>query len=169
MKQWRLVKIIEENGAKQMAIDEAMLIARSKNKVPNTLRFFTWKPAAVTIGFFQSLKQEVALEKAFALGVDTIRRYTGGGAVFHENELTYSIVLSEKDVPKGIIDSYKFLCRGIINGLNFLGLKSEFKPINDIVIKGKKISGNAQTRRNNVVLQHGTIICDVDVSKMLQL
>lgn len=152
-----------------MAIDEAMLIARSKNKVPNTLRFFTWKPPAVTVGFFQSLKQEVALEKALASGIDTIRRYTGGGAVFHEHELTYSIVLSEKDISKDIIASYKMICSGIVNALSSLGLKAQFKPINDIVVNGKKISGNAQTRRHNVVLQHGTVLCDVNIPKMFSI
>ncbi len=166
---WRLVELREDNGAMQMAIDEAVLTARSKNLVPNTLRFFTWKPLAVTIGVFQSLNQEVDVEKTKKLGIDVIRRYTGGGAVFHDKELTYSITLSENDVPTDIIESYKKNCAGIVNGLKSMGVSAEFKPINDIIVNGRKISGSAQTRKEGVVLQHGTILLDVDVKKMFSV
>jgi len=152
-----------------MAIDEAILTARSKDQVPNTLRFFTWKPVAVTIGFFQSMEQEVDVNKTRELGIDMIRRYTGGGAVFHDKELTYSITLSEKDAPQDIIESYKKICAGIVNGLKSIGIDSEFRPINDITVNGKKISGNAQTRRGGVILQHGTILLDVDAKKMFSV
>ncbi len=169
MDKWRLVKTMETDGAMQMAIDEAMLAARSENMVPNTLRFFTWKPPAVTIGIFQSLKQEVDAERAKEMGADIVRRYTGGGAVFHENELTYSMALSEKDVPHGIIESYEKICSGIVDGLGLLGIDAEFRPVNDIVVNGRKISGNAQTRKNGVLLQHGTILMDADVKRMFSL
>jgi len=169
MKNWRLIKIIEDSGAKQMAIDEAILLSRAKGLVPNTLRFFTWKPSAITLGFFQDLNQEVNTAKAKDMKVDLVRRYSGGGAIFHQDELTYSLVILEKDIRKNIIDSYKYLCQGVIYGLNSLGLKAEFKPINDILVNGKKISGNAQTRKNGVILQHGTILLSVDVEKMFSL
>ncbi len=169
MKNWRLIKIIEDCGAKQMAIDEAMLVARSKGLVPNTLRFFTWKPSAITLGFFQNLDQEINIDKAKAMNVDIVRRYSGGGAVFHQDELTYSLVVSEKDVQKNIFDSYKYLCQGVISGLDYLGLKAEFKPVNDILLDGKKISGNAQTRKHGVILQHGTILLSLDVERMFSL
>jgi lipoate-protein ligase A len=169
MKKWRILETIEESGAKQMAIDEAMLIARINNLVPNTLRFFTWKPSAITIGFFQDLEQEIDLKKVKDLKVDVIRRYSGGGAVFHEDELTYSLVVSEKDLSLNVLDSYKYLCQGVVNGLKNLGIEAEFKPINDILVKGKKISGNAQTRKEGVILQHGTILLSIDVEKMFSL
>lgn len=153
----------------QMSIDEAVLIAKSKNHIPNTLRFFTWKPPAVTIGFFQSLKKEVDVVKAKALGIDVVRRYTGGGAVLHDKELTYSIVLSEDDVLGDILKSYKIICAAITNGLSELGIKARFKAINDIIVHRKKISGNAQTRKNNVVLQHGTILREVNVKQMFSI
>ncbi|MCF7794973.1 lipoate--protein ligase family protein [Patescibacteria group bacterium] len=152
-----------------MAIDEAMLIARINNLVPNTLRFFTWKPSAITIGFFQDLEQEINLNKAKDLKVDVIRRYSGGGAVFHEDELTYSLVVSEKDLSLNILDSYKYLCQGVIKGLENLGIEAEFKPINDILVNNKKISGNAQTRKEGIILQHGTILLSVNVEKMFSL
>jgi len=164
----RLLNDIKTNGAMQMAIDEAILTNCIKNKIP-CLRFFEWEPSCVTIGFFQAIKKEVDLEKAKSEGIDVVRRYTGGGAVFHDKELTYSIFLPEEMVGRDILDSYDLICGGIIKGFEKLGIKAEFKAINDIIVNGKKISGNAQTRRNNWVLQHGTILLDVDVEKMFSL
>ncbi len=169
MKTWRLIKTITDNGARQMAIDEAILTARIKGKVPNTLRFFTWQPPCVTIGFFQNLEEEVNLIKAQSMGIDVVRRYTGGGAVLHEHESTYSLAISEKDASSDIVESYKDICSGIIKALLSLGIKAEFKPINDIIVGNKKISGNAQTRKSGVILQHGTILLDLDLEKMFSV
>jgi len=95
------------------------------------------------------------------------------GAVFHDTrgEVTYSLVMDDQDplVPRTVLDSYRILCKGIVEGLGLLGMEAEFKPINDIVIGGKKISGNAQTRRFHGVLQHGTILYDVDPKLMFTL
>ncbi len=165
----RFLPVIKTNGAKQMAIDEAMLEARAKGLIPNTLRFFTWKPSCVTIGYFQSAKREVDFEKAKELGVDVVRRYTGGGAVFHDAELTYSLVMGEDELPKDIVKSYEIICSFIVKGLEKLGIKGTFHPINDIIVNGRKISGNAQTRKKGVLLQHGTILLDIDVDKMFSL
>ncbi len=169
MNEWRLLKLREDSGAMQMAIDEAILIARSKNSVPNTLRFFTWNPPCLTIGYFQSLQKEVDVKNAERQGVDIVRRYTGGGAVFHDKELTYSLAISEDNVPQDIVASYQKICSAIINGLKNLNINSKFKQINDIVVNGKKISGSAQTRKEGVVLQHGTILIDLDIKKMFSL
>ena len=152
-----------------MGIDEAILLSRAKGLVPNTLRFYVWSPPCVTIGYFQSLEKEIDLKAAKKFGVDFVRRYTGGGAVFHNKELTYSIVLPEKDISKNIEKSYKQICGFIISGLKELGLDAKFKPINDIVVKGKKISGNAQTRKFGFVLQHGTILMDLELDKMFSV
>ncbi len=169
IKKWRILKIREDCAAMQMAIDEAIMMTRSMNKVVNTLRFYTWKPAAVSIGFFQSLEKEVDKQKLKEYGYDVVRRYTGGGAVLHDKEITYSIILSDSDVPSDIIKSYEKICSGIIRGLGKLNLNGEFKPINDIIVNGKKISGNAQTRKNGIVLQHGTILIDVNIEKMFSV
>lgn len=165
----RILPLIKDSGAMQMAIDEAILVSRAKCLVPDTLRFFTWEPSAITIGFFQSLDKEVDVNKAKELNIDIVRRYTGGGAVLHDKELTYSIAISEDNIKGDIIKSYEIICNGIIKGLNKLGLDSKFKPINDIIVNEKKISGNAQTRKQGVILQHGTILMDVDVRKMFSL
>ena len=169
--QWRLL-ITEDNSAyTNMAMDRAELVSISRKKAPPTVRFFTWKPSAISIGYFQSLKEEVNLDACKDLGVDYVRRITGGGAVFHDKELTYSIVIPEshRQIPKNIIKSYERICGAIIKGLKQIKIESKYVPINDILSKGKKISGNAQTRKEKTVLQHGTIIMDVDVEKMFSL
>ena len=168
---WRLLLTGANTAARNMAIDRAVLVANSNGKVPPTVRFYSWKPSAISIGYFQSLEDEVDLANCKDLNVDYVRRITGGGAVFHEDELTYSIVIPEshKEISKNIIESYGRICGAVMNGLNNLGIKSEYKPINDIIANGKKISGNAQTRKMKTVLQHGTIIMDVNPEKMFSL
>ncbi|MCX6665324.1 MAG: biotin/lipoate A/B protein ligase family protein [Euryarchaeota archaeon] len=169
--QWRLLQTGANSAYANMAIDKAMLVANSEGKVPPTVRLYGWVPPAISIGYFQSLVEEIDVVACKNFGVDYVRRITGGGAVFHDKELTYSIVISESHpkMPVNIMKSYGLICGAIINGLNHLGIKSEYAPINDIVTGGKKISGNAQTRKFGTVLQHGTIIMDVDVDLMFSL
>jgi lipoate-protein ligase A len=168
---WRLLTTGYSNAFINMALDYAILSANREGKVPPTVRFYGWMPSAISIGYFQSLKEEVDIKQCKNLGVDYVRRITGGGAVFHEKEVTYSIVVPEShpSMPKNILESYSRICGAIIKGLDKLDIKSKYMPINDIVSNGKKISGNAQTRKENTVLQHGTIITDVDVEKMFSL
>jgi lipoate-protein ligase A len=169
--QWRLL-ITENNSAyTNMAMDRAELFSISEGKAPPTVRFFTWNPPAISIGYFQSLNEEVNLVACKNLGVDYVRRITGGGAVYHDKELTYSIVIPEShsQIPKNIMQSYGRICGAIIKGLNQLDIQSKYVPINDIIANGKKISGNAQTRKLKTVLQHGTILLDVDVEEMFSL
>jgi len=168
---WRLLLTGFHSAAENMAIDRAILVANSKKMVPPTVRFYGWTPSAISIGYFQQLQEEVDIEVCKNHGVDYVRRITGGGAVYHENELTYSIVVSE-DHPKisgNILESYGTICGAVIKGLSNLQIQSSYAPINDILVNGKKISGNAQTRKYQTVLQHGTILTDVDVEKMFLL
>lgn len=162
-----------EDAPTQMAIDEAIAMNRLVEDNPNTIRLYRWRPSAVSIGYFQSLEKEVNLETCRELGVDVIRRITGGGAVFHDydGEITYSLVAPETDpkMPRDILASYQVICGAIIDGLKKLGVDAEFKPINDIAAGGKKISGNAQTRRHGVVLQHGTVLVDSDIFTMFRV
>ncbi|MFA6035445.1 MAG: biotin/lipoate A/B protein ligase family protein [Candidatus Micrarchaeia archaeon] len=168
---WRLVGLEQHDAFTNMALDEAVSEAVAAGASLPTIRFYTWKPSAVSIGYFQSLADEVDTEACKAAGVDVVRRRTGGGAVYHDElgEITYSIIAPESAFPKGIIDSYHVICGWIIDALDLLNIEAEFKPINDITVLGKKVSGNAQTRRNNILLQHGTILYDVDVRKMFSL
>jgi lipoate-protein ligase A len=169
--QWRLLKTQNNSAFTNMAIDRAVLVTNSKAKVPPTVRFYTWKPPAISIGYFQSLSEEIDIDACKDLGVEFVRRITGGGAVFHDKELTYSIVIPESNpkVPKNILESYRRICGAVIKGLKQLWIESKYAPINDIIVNNKKISGNAQTRKLKTVLQHGTILMDVDVDKMFKL
>jgi lipoate-protein ligase A len=168
---WRLLLTDFNSASRNMAIDRAVLVENSKGNVLPTVRFFRWKPPAISIGYFQSLQEEVDLDTCNQLGVEYVRRITGGGAVFHENELTYSIVIPEShhQIPKNIMKSYGRICGAIINGLRHVNIHSKYVPINDIVVDGKKISGSAQTRKLKTILQHGTVIIDVDVDRMFSL
>jgi len=158
-------------AAFNMGLDEAVLESVSSGAEPPTLRLYAWKPSAVSIGYFQGARDEVDLARCAGLGVDVVRRLTGGGAVFHADELTYSVVVPESHpLARGeILESYRSICAGVIAGLAGLGVAAEFAPLNDIVSGGKKLSGNAQTRRRGCVLQHGTVLLSVDPEAMFQL
>jgi lipoate-protein ligase A len=151
-------------AALNMAIDEALI--ENIGEAP-VLRIYGWRPAAISVGYFQSIKEEVDLEKCSQLGVDVVRRLTGGGAVLHEFELTYSFIT--KQYPQNIMESCRWICNAIVMSINRLGFDASFVPLNDIVINGKKVSGSAQTRRKGVLLQHGTLLLGVDVDKMFSI
>ncbi|MEK6837866.1 MAG: biotin/lipoate A/B protein ligase family protein [Nanoarchaeota archaeon] len=171
MTKWRLIGLTTNSAAMNMAIDEAISEAvRAKKAVP-TIRFYKWQPSAVSIGYFQSLSDEVDVELCKKTGVGFVRRRTGGGAVYHDSngEITYSVIAPEALFPKGITESYQVICGWIVDALKRIGIAAEFKPINDIITAGKKISGNAQTRRNGILLQHGTILHKLDVAAMFSL
>jgi lipoate-protein ligase A len=169
--QWRLLQTGFSTAFSNMAIDRAILVANSQGKVPPTVRFYGWNPPAISIGYFQSVAEEIDVKACKKLGVDYVRRITGGGAVFHDKEVTYSIVIPEAHpaIPKNILKSYGRICNALLHGLKQLGIQGTYAPINDILVDGKKISGNAQTRKVNTVLQHGTILLDVDVETMFSL
>jgi lipoate-protein ligase A len=165
---------METNDAfTNMAIDESIMHSMKESKSPPTLRLYRWNPSAVSIGTFQSMLDEVDVEFCKTNGIDTIRRITGGGAVFHdyEGEVTYSIIIPKDHrlAPNDILESYGLLCGGIVKALDYLGIEGEFKPINDVNAGGKKVSGNAMTRRHSCVLQHGTTLLDLDVTLMFSI
>lgn len=170
VEQWRIMGLDVNDAYTNMAIDEAICRLRSQGKSPNTIRLYRWNPSAVSIGYFQILEQEVDVEACKRLNVDIVRRMTGGGAVYHsyDGEITYSVIVNQ-DHPKisrDILKSYELICQGIILGMTKLGIEAEFRPINDIDVNGKKISGNAQTRRGGIFLQHGTVLLDTDITTM---
>jgi len=157
-----------------MAVDEAILMARIRGKAPNTLRFYRWLPSAVSIGYAQDPVNEADLEACRLHGVDVVRRPTGGGAVYHdsEGEITYSVTVNQQTL--GTSDpllTYHKLCNGIIKALDKLGAQANFDSgtptrCPNILIKDKKVSGSAQLRRRGVILQHGTVLIDLDFQKM---
>lgn len=168
---WRLIPFQYHNAAVNMAIDEAVAEAISFNEASPTVRVYGWRPSAVSIGRFQSADDEVELEECRRRGIDLVRRRTGGGAVFHdeEGEITYSIICPERLVSKDINESYREICQNIISALASLQIEAEFKPINDILVGGRKISGSAQTRRQGIFTMHGTVLFDVDPDTMFSV
>ena len=171
---WRLLKLETHDAFMNMAIDEAVLRARIKNFVPNTLRLYCWNPSAVSIGRFQNVKNEVQLDNCRKHGVDVVRRITGGGTVYHdsEDEITYSVIANKNDLDAHDITTvYAKVYSGLAEALKILGLRADFNKGNaktcpNLMVNGKKISGSAQSYKKGVVLQHGTLLIDVDLERM---
>lgn len=189
MDKWRVIKSKSYNGAMNMAIDEAIMIAHKEGRVKPTLRFYTWEPACITIGYFQKLEDEIDLQRCMELNVDCVRRITGGRAVLHENELTYSVIVSEDNdlMDSSINKSYKFISEGLVRGLNLSDIytdklnkgerigRENLSPAcfnahasYEVSINKKKVIGSAQSRKNGIILQHGSIILDFDASKLFE-
>jgi len=176
MGSWRLIKLEFGDAFTNMAIDEAVMKARIENRVPNTLRFYRWNPSAVSIGRFQSLTNGVHVENCRDHGVDIVRRITGGGAVYHDSdgEITYSVLAKTTDLGCADLDmlsAYQKICSGLNEAIKILGAKAEFrspdpKRCPNLTIKGRKFSGNAQSCKKGVLLQHGTFLLDIDHKKM---
>lgn len=190
---WRLIDIRIEDCFHNMGLDEAILIGHAEDwgEWEGTIRFYRWNPSAVSIGYFQAIEDVLDLKECKRLGIDFIRRVTGGGAVYHDfhGELTYSLITpqSNKLIPRDILKSHELICNALIVGLEQLGITAAFstsspanqrsknalcyarESINDLTVEGQKISGNAQTRRKGVVLQHGTLLKQVNVEKMISI
>jgi len=168
---WRVVDFEYWNAWMNMALDEAIGEAVKPGRSPPTIRFYGWDPSAVSIGCFQSLKDEVDLDACRREGVDCVRRRTGGGAVYHDKdgEITYSVIAPEEIMEKDINKAYSAICGWIIEALDVMEVPATFAPINDILVDGRKISGSAQTRRGGVFLQHGTLLYNVNPGKMFSV
>ena len=174
MNTWRLLTLEAGNAFMNMAIDEAILRARIAEMVPNTLRFYKWKPSAVSFGRFQDIFKEINVENCRQRGVDFVRRITGGGAVYHdsEGEITYSVIVSKKDLKTAdVFHAYRLICNSLVEATNILGVHANFDSGNpkhcpNVLVNRRKISGSSQYHRGGVLLQHGTFLMDVDLKKM---
>jgi lipoate-protein ligase A len=174
VKNWRLLKLETCNAFMNMAIDEAILTARTINRVPNTLRLYRWKPSAVSVGKNQNPENEVQLHNCRKLGVDVVRRISGGGTVYHDerDEVTYSLVAKTSDFGvKDIAAVYAKVYDGILDALRLVGITADFnegdaKNCPNLRVKGRKISGSSQANKRDTVLQHGTLLLDLDLEKM---
>ncbi|ANU28360.1 lipoate--protein ligase family protein [Planococcus versutus] len=177
-----------------MALDEALLTWHSEGLIPPVIRFYSWQPAALSIGYFQKVEKEIDMEAVDRLGLGFVRRPTGGRGVLHEHELTYSIIVSEAypGMPETVTEVYRALSEGLLKGFHNLGLDASFsvpdtedqrtdlkKPKSavcfdapswyEMVVEGKKVAGSAQTRQKGVILQHGAILLDLDAEKLLSV
>ena len=177
MDTWRLIPLQTNNAYINMATDEAILTARIAGQVPNTLRFYRWQPSALSIGKNQNPENELYLDACKQLGVDVVRRISGGGTVYHdfEGEVTYSVVAKTSDMGTADITTVYFkIYEAITDALRLLGIPADFsggdaKNCPNLTVNGKKISGSSQTITRGVVLQHGTVLVNVDLPKMFTL
>ena len=184
---WRLVDTGTHEGATNMAIDEAIMLAVSEGRVPPTVRFYGWDPPCVSIGYAQSMRGEIDLDACRCYGYTWVRRPTGGRAVLHIDELTYSVIAPQREprVTGDIVTSYRRLSRGLVAGLRCLGCdvvqagEQSYVTRNEqssacfdvpshyeVTVRGRKLVGSAQARRKGVVLQHGALPLTGDVARL---
>lgn len=166
---WRLI-IDQGDVYWNMALDEAMLLLREEDKIPNTLRLYVFDPSAVTFGYHQKVEDAVDEEYLVKRKIGFTRRITGGGSVYHDKlgEVTYSVVAAIDDISQEIRECYELICRGLVYAIEELGLEAEFKPVNDVLVSNKKVSGSAQARKKNALLQHGTLMYDTDLEELVR-
>ncbi len=166
----------ERDGRFNMDFDLALLSAAEKGKIPPTLRFYRWKPPTVSLGCNQKAEEEVNTEFCKKVGIGLVHRPSGGGAIFHEDEITYSFTASISAHPAfaDLLGSYYVIIEGLIKGLQKLGINAKVRgersagperyipcfalsSRHDLVVNRKKIVGSAQRRKKNAFLQHGSI------------
>jgi lipoate-protein ligase A len=188
---WRLLRSVPADGPTNMAVDEAILRAVAAGQVRPTLRFYTWEPACLSLGRAQEAA-DVDLGALEAAGLDLVRRPTGGKAILHVDELTYSVIASQEEpcVAGSIVESYCRLSAGLARGLERLGVTSlvadqRTTPLSlgrgsgpvcfeapsdyEITVGGRKLVGSAQMRAQGVVLQHGALPLYGDITRICQL
>jgi lipoate-protein ligase A len=164
---WRLVDSGIVSPEYSAASDEAIVNARLAGSAPNTVHFYTRDSPTISIGYNRSVEKSIFIDEAARRNVKVIRRFSGGSAVFTDKgQLIFALVLDASMLPHDIVESYEKVCGAVIRGLSILGIKAEYKPVNDILVGGKKISGSAQLRRGGIVLHHGTMLIDTDLESM---
>lgn len=164
---WRLVDSDLSSPSFTAAADEAIALALSKGMVRNTLHFYRRDRPTVSLGYFRSASEDIDLDFCKANDIQVVRRASGGSSIYTDpNHLIYGLAVKDEEVPRDKIGSYEKVCSALIFGLGILGLEADFKPVNDVLVGGRKISGSAQMRRRGIVLQHGTIILASEPEKM---
>lgn len=185
---WRFIPYSVLDGATNMAID-VCLLEQAEHNVP-VLRLYGFEPACMTLGLNQKLEAAV-IERIRQRGFDVVRRPTGGRAVLHLNDITYSFIATQKGHGRcGVLESsvsaaYKQICAGLQRAFEILGVKTELGASNsayrhmtdcfmattnaDLHFGGKKLAGSAQLRRRDSVLQHGSIPLKLDQNIVAEL
>jgi len=164
-----------------MAVDEALLLSHARGGTPPTLRLYTWEPWALSLGYLQDAERQVDLARLRRAGYGLVRRPTGGRAVLHGPELTYSVVVDTELLPGSVVETYRVLSQGLAAGLRRLGVEVEsladrerarlgystavcFETPSwyELMVEGRKLVGSAQVRRHGCILQHGSILLHFD-------
>ncbi len=186
----RLVSTPPSRGSWNMAVDEALLASCASGESCPVLRFYQWDPPCLSLGFFQDANKEVDFEGLKETGTDLVRRATGGKAVLHDNELTYSVIIRQEDLPGSVLDTYRELSNALVEGLRTLGLSAKVAALEhgvtsrdarfrqaacftapswyEVTVGDAKVIGSAQHRKDGVILQHGSIPFAFDASKLVR-
>lgn len=164
---WRLIDSDLCEATSTAAADEAVLIARSEGWAPSTLHLYRRSAPAVSIGYFQKAKECVDLAAAEVERVSLVRRMSGGSAIYSDSgQLTYSLVLDPSETPGSAEDCFERACTALIDALSTFGIEAVHHRPNDVLVRGRKISGSAQVRRGGAVAVHGTVLVDTDLDRM---
>ena len=164
---WRLIDSGLCEPAYTGAADEAIARARAAGEVQTTLHFYTRKTPTISMGYFEKVGESVNLPLCKRDGVFILRRVSGGSAIYTDKgQIIYALIGLAKEFPHNVNESYGRICSAVIRGLAHLGIGADFKPINDVQIDGKKVSGSAQLRKWGALLQHGTMILELDRERM---
>lgn len=182
---WRLIETPALPGARNMAID-LVLADTVRAGGPPALRFYRWWPPCLSLGRNQEARGHYDTAEAERRGIEFVRRPTGGRAVYHHHEITYSVVVGERDLG-GPRETYRAVTRALTAGLRLLGVPAEiaerpgpalrpntipcFRERGDgaILANGRKLVGSAQLREAGVLLQHGSILLAADQSPAFEL
>jgi lipoate-protein ligase A len=171
---YRFLNTGMQSATLNMAIDEAILMHHLEGRVPPTLRVFDWCQPSISLGRFQNSEREIDVEMCRQYSVALVRRLTGGRAVYHRDEFTYSIVISKQyDIPSGVVASYAYLAQGIIAAFARLGVDAELSDGRvskhpsaacfasstqaDLSNGGFKLIGSAQMWKEDALLQQGSL------------
>ncbi|WP_049921457.1 lipoate--protein ligase family protein [Halopiger djelfimassiliensis] len=183
-REWRLIRDEPRTGATQMAIEEVAARTALEDDL-RTVRVYSWEPSTLSLGYRQDA-DSVDWEYCEREGIDVTRRQTGGGGIYHDRyaDISYTIVAPADEVPGDLMDCYELFCRPILEAFEQMGVDADFaaaeqdaiyqpscylrdiNPAHDIVAPAGsgadagKISGNAQYRQRDVVIQHGSISYD---------
>ena len=191
---WNFINTGSKNPYYNMAMDEALLNFVSRGEIDPVIRFYTWNPATLSIGYFQRLQKEIDIDKVKEKGYGLVRRQTGGRGVLHDKELTYSVIVPEShpNMPSTVTEAYKIISQGLLEGFKNLGFETYFaiprskeerdklkQPRSsvcfdapswyELVVEGRKIAGSAQTRQKGVILQHVSILQDIDIDDLFDM
>ncbi len=166
---WRLLDTGKRTAAENMCLDETILEARARGLVPNTFRFLQFQPHCCLVGFHQSVEQEIREDYCTQRAIHINRRITGGGTIyFGEDTLGWELFAGKDVASRDVLGLYRTLCDAAITGLRSLGIEASFRPVNDIEVKGRKISGTGGTEAHDAFLFQGTLLIDLDIHTMLR-
>lgn len=169
---WALLPVEPASPAMNLALDEELTLRVGSGERMPTLRIWSWTAGCIVLGRFQSVRNEVQEENARRLGVEVVRRISGGGAMFIEPEgaITYSLY-APADLAAGMsfAESYSFFDSWVISALRSLGIDAFYAPLNDITSTNGKIGGAAQARRGGAILHHTTMAYTMNIPAMLEV